>query len=320
MRGGLAVAMLLSILAGRGFAQPADPCADADRRFDEGRALMRAARWDEASRVFEEILRCEPALGAHLNLAQCAEHLGELARAWELYQDSIDIATMVDDAERRAYAKEHAARLEPRLPRLAIVVASRSPGGVAVTLDGTSSELSAPGRLRYVNPGRHVVTISAPGFVPFQQTVLLAEGATETIVVPELRPQPPPVPIAPAKVAPRWDTRGYLAIVGGAMGVVTAGAGLWFGAKASAALGDAKSRCGDQLVCDSNNYEAAKRLVNDAYSNATISTVLVITGGAALVASVVVFVTARNAPERATARLVPLVDDGKAGVALAGRF
>ena len=52
----------------------------------------------------------------------------------------------------------------------------------------------------------------------------------------------------------------------------------------------------------------------------SVSSVLVIGGGAAIIAGAIVYLTAPRAEERATARLLPVLHDRGAGLALTGGF
>jgi hypothetical protein len=74
------------------------------------------------------------------------------------------------------------------------------------------------------------------------------------------------------------------------------------------------------MVCPAASFAQDQKLVSDARSSATISTVLVVGGGAAIAAGVILYLTAPRSHERATARLVPVAHDGGAGLALTGAF
>jgi len=121
-------------------------------------------------------------------------------------------------------------------------------------------------------------------------------------------------------VATPSSTRKYVAIGVGAAGMAAAGVGFLFGAKANSKYSDTKALCGASLVCDPADYGKGKQLMYDAHKNATISTVLVAAGGAAIVGSAIMFLTAPHARERTTARLVPVVHDRDTGFAITGRF
>jgi hypothetical protein len=161
-------------------------------------------------------------------------------------------------------------------------------------------------------------------------TVTLVEGKTETLAIPALTAKPVPVADTSKRaIEPKVDatepgapspTRRYVAIGVGAGGLAALGVGLVFGAKASSSFNDAKALCGDDLRCAPGDFDKDKKLISDARSSATIATVLVAAGTAAVAAGVIVYLTAPRAPERATAQIVPVAHDRGAGLAITGTF
>lgn len=327
MRRTVDVILVVLIGAGHAHAQSSGASASAEQLFNEARELAKANRWAEACPKFEASLHYDPVAGTRLNLATCYEHVGKLASAWALYRESIEAANKNADVAKREYAERHAAALEPRLPRLAIS-ARTDLAGLVVTRDGTKIDTGTLGTALYVDPGTHKITASAPGFEPFSQTVTLIEGKTETLLIPELRPLPhaaaPPNQDRSATTDPRVTpskTRRYVAVAGGAAGVAALGVGFFFGGKALSAFSDAKEVCGTDLGCSpGDDYESGKKLISDARSYATTSTVFVIAGSATLVASAVLFLVAPRSREGTAARIVPVAHDRGAGLALMGRF
>ena len=331
-------AFLVVVVAVPAHAQAPSPSASgsssalAEQLFNQGRDLAKANQWAEACPKFEASLSYDPVLGTRLNLATCYEHVGKLASAWGLYRESIELAKKAHDTKRADYAQKQATALEPRLPKLAISAPSNSPAGFVVQRDEQSVDAGALGVALYVDPGTHKVTASAPGFEALTVTVTLVEGKTETLALPALAAKPAtalvtgsPGPSAAHRAgtepdAPSSRTRAYAALGLGAAGVAAVGVGLVFGAKARSSYNDAKALCGDAMVCSAPNFERDKQLVHDARSSATISTVMIIGGGAAIAAGIVVYLTAPRASERTTARLVPVTNDGGAGLALLGAF
>jgi hypothetical protein len=83
---------------------------------------------------------------------------------------------------------------------------------------------------------------------------------------------------------------------------------------------DATAACPALACIGSTRYERSTQLTRDARSSATVSTVLVVTGGAAILAAAAVYLTRPDPRERSAARLVPVVDDRSAGLAIVGRF
>jgi len=290
----------------RAHAQPGDASAVAEQLFNDARALGKANRWAEACPKFEASLSAEPALGTQLNLAECYKHIGKLARAWGLFCEVIAQATTAGDVERRDYARKQADALEPRLPRLAISVPQNPPAGLVVAQDRAPVDLETLDVAHYVDPGTHLITASAPGFEMFMQTVTLVEGRIETIAIPALAA----VPVRARK---------YAAFAASAIGVASIGIGLLFGAKADSAYQDAKELCGSTLACSADNYSRGRQLISDTRSAATISTVLITAGGAAVLTGAIA-VMWRRSSVRTTAQLVPMTSDRGGGMAVTGRF
>jgi hypothetical protein len=326
MRYVLAPMMLVSLLAASARAQSADSSALAEQLFNQARDLVKANKWAEACPKFEASLRYDPVLGTRLNLATCYERIGKLASAWGLYRESMDAAKKAGDTKRADYAQKQATALEPRLPKLAIT-APNKPAGFVVKRDGTPIDAGELGVALYVDPGTHEVTATADGHEPFSVTVNLVEGKTETLTIPPLVAKPvaetePAVEqeVDTGAIAAKARQRKFIALGVGGGGVVALGVGLVFGAKAMSSNDDAKKLCGDDLSCSPENFDRGKKLVSDSRSAGTISTVLVGVGIAAVAAGAVVYFTAPKAPERATARLVPVPHDSGAGLALVGTF
>jgi len=322
------------LVCGVAAAQPSDSTALAEQLFNEGRAFAKANNWTAACPKFEQSLRYDPALGTRLNLATCYEKTGRLASAWGQYREAADLAARTGDTARRDFAQKSASALEPRLPRLTIVAPKTVPPGLVVQRDGAALDTTLLGSALFVDPGAHEVTASAPDFKAVTTKVTLAEGKAETVQIAELVPAPgepahpakppqsedkqptqPPPPAQPQVDAPPPMTRKYIALGVAGGGVVLAGIGFVFGAKAGSTYDKAKQLCGDDLVCDgTDDFTKGKQLIRDARSQATISTILVIAGGAAVAGGAVLWFTA---PER---RVVPVVGTDHAGVAVQGRF
>jgi hypothetical protein len=338
MRGVWIVVSIVVAAGAPALAQPAENTALAEQLFNEGRDLGKANKWEQACPKFEQSLRYDPALGTRLNLATCYEKIGKLASAWGQYRQAADVAAKTGDSKRRDYAIKQAAALEPRIPRLTIVAPKTAPPGLVVQRDGTAIDAGLLGTGLFVDPGAHEVTATAPGFAPFKGSITVAEGKSETLTIAELVPQPgepakpdqpaaatpsksrPAEPVEPVD-APPSKSRTYLAIGVAAGGVALVGVGFVFGAKAGSTYDKAKKLCGDDLACDStDDFTRGKQLISDARSQATISTIAVIAGGAAIAGGAVLYFTAPKHRRVETARIVPVVTGHDAGIAVVGRF
>ena len=116
-----AFALLVSF-ACPALAQPPTEKARAEGLFNEGRASIARGNYVDACPKFEESQRLDPAVGTLINLAECHEHEKRLVAAWSAYRDAAALAAKRKDARRQKYAEDHAATLDAKLSRLAVVV------------------------------------------------------------------------------------------------------------------------------------------------------------------------------------------------------
>lgn len=128
--------------------------------FDAGRRAMERNQHALACQKFYESQRLQAAVGTLLNLGHCEEKRGNIASAWHRYTEALDL--MEEGDRRQEFARRKTEALEPRIPRLTVVVEPMAPPDVRVTRDGQSisRELGAPVRL---DPGRFVVVAEAAG-------------------------------------------------------------------------------------------------------------------------------------------------------------
>lgn len=318
MRHYLALFVMVPTLAS---AQPStDATAAADVLFDEAKVLIEHGDYVHACPKLEASLKLDAtAIGTRVNLANCYEHIGRLASAWSMYRSAADRARIAHDP-REQLATERAGRLEPRLPRLTIL-ATGAPTNLTVTRAGVEVEAALFGTQVFVDPGKTVVTASAPGFVPYEVTVEMTEGASQQIEVPPLvraaqpRPHQPTTP-APSAAEPRSAPRRWLGIGVGAGGLAMVATGLVFGAAASSAWDDAFS----SGACDRETRRCSPRgseLTDRARGRATASTVLVGVGALAVAAGAYVIITA---PKQRAAIITPLTSPNAVGASISGSF
>jgi len=180
-------------------AQARDAAA-GEALFQEGRRLMKAGDYTSACPKLEESLRLDPALGTLVNLASCEEQLGHTATAWQHWRSAADQLPSGD--KRRATAVSRAGALEKMLPRLTIALASEAPADAEVKRDGVRLGRASLGLPLPVDPGRHLVVISAPGREPREYEATLKAKESQTLTV-----EPgAEVKVAKAEPAPeRWS-------------------------------------------------------------------------------------------------------------------
>jgi hypothetical protein len=171
--------------------------------FQEGRQLLDSGDYPKACAKLAESHRLDPGGGTLLNLALCHERQGRLATAWAEFQDALRMARLDRRSDRLAFAETHLADLEPRVPRVEIVVEVRDRSGLRLALNGVAIREAAWGSMIPVDPGKVLVEARAPGKRPWRTERAVAEGDLVTISVPELRAAPTPARRArPHRVEP----------------------------------------------------------------------------------------------------------------------
>jgi len=163
----------------------------ADAFFEEGRALLDLGHYKEACEKFEFSMQLDPSPGTLLNLGNCSEPQGDLVRALEYFERAFDDAQQRSDTRRKKLwteaARQRIASLSPRVPQLSV---RNVPADARVSIDQRPLE-GKSGVLR-INPGRHLVEVSAPGKRTFQQDVVVATGQRLVLDVPALESEQKP--------------------------------------------------------------------------------------------------------------------------------
>jgi hypothetical protein len=284
----------------------ADGSADrvtADSLFDDARKLMAAGKTAEACPKLETSMKLDPRLGTELNLADCHEKIGKLATAWGEWREAGAMARQAKDA-RATVAHDREQALEPKLTRIVIKIADGQTG-LTVERDGAALDPSVVGTAIPVDLGDHTVDVTAPGRVPFHRIVTADKPGTVEVDVPVLIEQTKP----PAHAR---STSKLAGLTAGGAGIVVASVGLAVGLVAKSRYDAARrDHCDAQGLCDRAGYDQ----ISGAYGMATVSTILVGVGAAAIAGGVVLCLLPRHKVE-ATAWVAP----AGAGLVVAGRF
>lgn len=193
-RARLVAALVALALSAQPFAAEAqDPqrLTAAKALFDHAIAAMDQGDYATACRELEEVGRLEPkAIGARLTLAECYERAGRLATAWTAYALAEEAAMQASQPDRQKRAHDRGEALKAKLGRLALEVPGevRALPGLEIRLDGV---VLPPARWSVpipVEPGRHVIAVSADRRDPREEAIVAAqEGAT----IPAKVPVPP---------------------------------------------------------------------------------------------------------------------------------
>jgi len=157
-----------------------DPAA-AEALFRDGRAAAQRGDWETACPKLRESQRLDPAAGTLLNLADCEEHRGKVATAWQLFRQVVDSLPASD--ERAPIATKRASALEKRLPHMTVRLVGAAPPGVKVTRNEVDLSEASLGSALPVDPGAYTVTVSAPGRATTTTSVIIAEAASTSVDV-----------------------------------------------------------------------------------------------------------------------------------------
>jgi hypothetical protein len=288
---------------------------EADLAFERGHVLKAQGAWVAACREFAKSYALLERHGTLLNLAVCAEQLGERRTAYVRFEQALVDATNDGRPDRVELAKEHLARLRSELAFLSIDwqrVASVS--GLELWIDGVKLE-GAPSQAVPLEPGSHHFEARAPGAAPFPVELELDVGTAKQIVVPPLEASKgsdadaskptetvlasvAPTPSAPPP-SPRTSRASRfplaLALIG--VGVVVAGVGTYYGVKAIQE-GDSLQQLCPGLACTSEAaLDDGRRLEADAERHARISDVALPLGALTAAAGVIVLWTAPSPEE-----------------------
>jgi hypothetical protein len=206
-------------------------------------------------------------------------------------------------------ARDRAKTLEPLVPKLEIVV-DDSVSGLTVSRDDRPLEASTMGVPVPIDPGSYRVAATAPGRHEWSTTVSVGSGQLIILHVPALledalqsperpasnhaeRAVPPPSAVRPQPEVSSGSGQRAVGLALGAVALVTAGVGLYFGLNAITDNGDAAARCPTSPACTDPE---AIGLNNEAHRAATASTVTFVGAGALLASAAVVYFTSPRRP------------------------
>jgi tetratricopeptide (TPR) repeat protein len=272
------LALLIAALLLTRAADAQDAATVAEALFREGTDLLRRGELEAACSKLAESGRLDPSAGTLLNLADCHERQGKTASAWAEFHAAARIAARQGRQDAADEAKRRAAAIEPKLSYLRIELSRKIPN-TSLRLDAMTLEANALGSRLPVDPGGHVIVISAPGYEALTLPVQIGPGGdAQTLTIPMLRPlAAPPArrtgadkraaqPSAPRE-EPAKRTPPTLAYAIGGAGVAALGVGAAFAFLARSAYEDAESECPTRSGCS----ERALSLREQAETRANIS-------------------------------------------------
>lgn len=292
----------------------------AEALFNAARAAAQRGDHAEACARFRESQRLDPATGTLLNIADCAERLGQYVSAWESYMEALRL--LPSDDRRTPYAHKKLGEIEARLAWLSVRLVADAPANTTVVVAGIDLNRASIGVEFPVDPGDVALAVHADDHLPMIYALRLAEGEHR-----ELTLGPGEELIRPPTLAgslttslgfgpgrgetPRLRTATWIAFGAAGAGLVTGAAtGIAAVALRGALAGECTgNRCPTALRSDVNRYDTLR----------TASVIGFIVGGAGLAAGVSTLVFAPSArnegrPRASGPRILPWIGPTSGGV------
>jgi hypothetical protein len=299
------------------------PKSDADRLFEEGRALL-TTHPDQACDRFEAAIKLDPdAPGVMLNLGLCNEKLGKYKTALYWFRKAQVRATESNLPEYVKAAAEHTTSLAKQVARVNIRFREPPPSDAKVKIDG---EVIAADDYTHVevDPGHHTLDAGAPGKKIVHQefdTPPTPAGATGvTMNVDPIALVAGENTVIVDHGAGRRKVAEYLAIGGG---VLMVGSGVLAWHEHTVYCDQfMPGKCeGGHLANLDPNKPSALSSANHAYNIATYgATTMFIVGAAAVGAGIVMYFTAPEKERIDRTVFVPMVSPDQIGLSATGRF
>jgi hypothetical protein len=221
--------------------------SSAQALFEAGRSAMAQADYRQACVKFGESQRLDPAVGTLLNLATCEEKQGHLSSAWNLWKAAE--AELAPGDKRASFVQAELQRLEVRLPRVVYRIED-PPNDTEVEADGVTLLRGSLGAALPVDPGEHLVKVTAPGRTTWFTRYSITETERKTILL-QLGPR---LALEGAERSTQ-EVAGFWFLGVGAAGLLAAGT-------TGVLAANAKATYDDHCVnanCDARGESAAKR-------------------------------------------------------------
>lgn len=297
----------------------AQPGGEADKLFEEGRALAKDGKYAEACDRFARSFEIDRAPGTQLNLGDCHEAQGHIREARRLFEEAAASFEKLGD-KRVDFARKRAAAVTAKLVTVIVKVDEPDRERLRVTIAGREVPASAEIKDQ-LDPGDVEVTATLPDQPPFTTTVKGIPGATLVVTVPKFGsagggPNVGPI-TGPGERTRRDRTRVRVAwaLAGGGGVAGLAAIALTLKARGdynSAADGADCDRVSGGIVCN----DAGDAAIADAQGLADIGTGAAIAAGALIAAGLVVYVTAPREP----VRIAPTATANSVGLSFTRRF
>lgn len=290
----------------------------AERLFDEARSLMLAQRYEEACPKLEQSQRLDPGLGTRLNLADCYEHTGRPALAFQEFSQVAVESAALGEQERADVARKRAARLEAKIARLVVAVPLvNEPINLEILRNSSPIPRADWNRTLAVNPGRVTLEARAPGHVPWTKHLDMPAGSSIRVEVPMLNPILPRAPTdleGDGENAEQLRTAG---VVAAGLGLIGVGVGTYYGLRAPVLYQRSQDQgCNAQDECPEDALETRRR----ALRAGDTATVAFIAGGAFIALGATLYLVGSDHEKGSVSLHVRVLPGNMASTALHTRF
>jgi len=150
----------------------------AREAFERGISALEAQRYVDALTAFEESYRLRPSPVALYNVAVAQRGLGRIREAIATFERYLEAPERGIDRARLASIRAELAALRAQIVNLRLTLA---PSTATVQVDGRPATISADGLT--LDPGRHVIEVSADGHRTSRREVDLRPGSTVVLDV-----------------------------------------------------------------------------------------------------------------------------------------
>jgi len=310
-------ALALCVVSMPALAQPepsGTELASARSLFNEARMAEERGDWTEALAKLDVVAKVKMTPQVRFHLGLCQEHTAQLVEALNNLERAASEGSEQNLPTVVAEAKEHAAGVRARLPKLSIVL-PRGPAA-RVEIDGRLVASVLLNRPMVFDPGAHKVVATAPGLV-FSQDISIGEGEerrVEVVFSPASVLAAGTVTTGDAQVADsaaadspeRSSTLGWLAV--GTGGAALIGASISMLVR-QGALDDIDAAC--------PNHQGCPRSLESAQSKAstfgTLAAVLAAVGGVSAATGIVLLVQPHTQQGSAQVSVGPWMTSSGAG-------
>lgn len=170
-------------------ASPVKPGA-AIAHFDQGSKAFADGRFADALKEFQTSMTLEPSPNTRIKIARCYKALGQIGSAYVQFhrtaheaQDRINATGEARYAPTRDAAEAEAQALDASVPRLSLELPSPLPADLRLILDGTEVPRESFARPIPIDPGDHILRISAPRFADEEKRFSVAIAGSARLSV-----------------------------------------------------------------------------------------------------------------------------------------